>query len=135
MSGLRKIYIYTTSNQHTRKMTDISKASLEQQERVLTENCTLIINLFDADDVINELIQARMISDHAAQRIGLVTMTTQDKNRIIFDQLSTAGPGALEKLCDILKKKKRQAYIADILEKSKAASIRYCMPVKPCIAN
>ena len=98
-------------------MTDI-KAILEEQKRVLTDNFAFIITYLDADGVIDELIQARVIGDHAAQRIGLVTMTMKDKNRIIIEQLSTAGPGALKKFCDILKKKKRQAYIANILEKS-----------------
>ena len=40
-----------------------------------------------------------------------------EKNRIIFDQLITCGPGALEKFCEILKRKKRQSFIAEQLEK------------------
>ena len=64
-----------------------------------------------------------MIGENAAQRIGLVTMSRVDKNRIIFEQLSTAGPGAVEKFCDILKKKKKQTFIAEQLEK--------CESVKP----
>ena len=101
-------------------MSDI-KASLEQQERVLTDNRAFIIKYLDADGVIDELIQARMIGDNAAQQINLTTMTRLDKNRIIFDQLSTARPGALEEFCDILKKKQRQKFIADTLEKCNLA--------------
>ena len=47
---------------------------------------------------------------NAAQRIGLVTMSRVDKNRIICDQLSIAGPGALERFCDIIKKESRQSF-------------------------
>jgi len=103
-------------------MANIEKL-LEQQERVLTENRDLLIRNLDSDDVIDELIQARMVGENAAQRIGLVTMSRVDKNRIIFEQLCIAGPGAVEKFCDILKKKKRQTFIAEQLEK--------CESVKP----
>ena len=99
-------------------MADI-KVTLEQQERVLTENRDFIIKHLDADDVIDELIQARLMGKNAEQRVQLVTMSRVDKNRIIFEQLSIAGPGALEKFCDILKKEKRQTFIAEQLEKCK----------------
>ena len=97
-------------------MADI-KVILEQQERVLTENRDFIIKHLDADDVIDELIQARLVGENSAQRAQLLTMSRVDKNRIIFEQLTIAGPGALEKFCDILKKKKRQTFIAEQLEK------------------
>ena len=99
-------------------MTDI-KVTLEQQEQVLIENRDFVIKHLDADDVFDELIQERLIGENAAQRIGLTTKGRNDKNRIILDQLSTAGPGALERFCSILKKKKRQAFIAEQLEKCK----------------
>ena len=99
-------------------MADI-KLTLEQQQQVLIENRDFVIKQLDADDVIDELIQERLIGENAAQRIGLVTTSRVDKNRIILDQLSIAGPGALERFCDTLKKKKRQAFIAEQLEKCK----------------
>ena len=99
-------------------MTDI-KVTLEQQEQVLTENRDFVIKHLDADDVLDELIQERLIGENAAQRIELTTKGRNDKNRIILDQLSIAGPGALERFCSILKKKKRQAFIAERLEKCK----------------
>jgi len=60
-------------------MADIKKV-LEQQERVLTENHDLLIKNLDAKDMIDELIQAQLIGENAAQRIGLVTMSRVDKN-------------------------------------------------------
>ena len=98
------------------KMEDIT-VTLELQEKVLTENRDFIIKHLDADDVIDELIQARLMGKNAAQRVGLVTMSRVDKNRIICEQLSTAGPGALERFCDIIKKESRQMFIAEQLEK------------------
>ena len=98
------------------KMEDI-RVTLELQEKVLTENRDFIIKHLDADDVIDELIQARLMGKNAAQRVGLVTMSRVDKNRIICEQLSTAGPRALERFCDIIKKESRQMFIADQLEK------------------
>ena len=97
-------------------MEDI-RETLELQERVLTENRDFIIKHLDADDVIDELIQARLMGKNSAQKVELVTMSRRDKNRIICEQLSTAGPGALEKFCDILKKESRQTFIAEQLEK------------------
>ena len=67
-------------------MADI-KVTLEQQERVLTENRDLIIKHLDADDVIDELIQARLMGKNAAQRVQLMTMSRVDKTR---------GPSLLE---------------------------------------
>ena len=105
-------------------MVDIELSlELEQQEQVLIANRDFIIKHLDADDVIDELIQARVIGENAAQRIGLVMMTRVEKNRIIFDQLSTAGPGVLERFCDILRKKRRQTFIAEKLEKCKYEAI------------
>ena len=88
-------------------------------EKVLTENRDFIIKHLDADDVIDELIQAQLMGKNAAQRVGLVTMSRVDKNRIICEQLSTAGPRALERFCDIIKKESRQMFIADQMEKSR----------------
>ena len=84
---------------------------------MLTENRDFIIKYLDADDVIDQLIQARLMGKNAAQRVELVTTSRVEKNRIIFEQLSTAGPGALEQFCDILKKEKRQTFIGERLEK------------------
>jgi len=90
--------------------------SLQEQKRVLTDNRKFIVDNLDADDVIDELIQEKMISRNAAQRIQLMGMTRVVKNRIIVDQLSIAGPGALEKFCEILKRNKRQPFIAEKCE-------------------
>ena len=91
--------------------------SLQEQKRVLTSNREFIVDNLDADDVIDELVQEKMIGRDAAQRVQLEVMTRVDKNRIIVDQLSIAGPGVLEKFCEILRRKKRQTFIAEELEK------------------
>ena len=44
-------------------------------------------------------------------------MSRIEKNRIIFDQLITCGPGALEKFCEILNRQKKQLFVAKQLEK------------------
>jgi len=89
----------------------------EQQKRVLTNNCAFIVNNLDSDDVIDELIPEKMMGRNAAQRVQLVGMSRVDKNRIIVEQLSIAGPGALKKFCEILRRNKRQMFIAKELEK------------------
>ncbi|XP_065888349.1 NACHT, LRR and PYD domains-containing protein 3-like isoform X2 [Dysidea avara] len=94
---------------------------LQAQKRVLTANREFIVETLDTDDVIDELIQAKMMGQNAAQRVQLMEMSKIDKNRIIVDQLSTGGPGTLEKFCKILKGK-RQMFIAEQLEKCLTAT-------------
>ena len=96
-----------------------NKVSLEQQEKVLGDNRDFIVKLLDTDEVIDELIQANLIGQNAAQRVQLIGTSRLEKNRIIFDQLITCGPGGLEKFCEILKRKKRQFFIAEQLENCK----------------
>ena len=94
-----------------------SQVSLEQQEQVLESNRDFIVKRLDADDLIDELIQVNLIGQNSAQRVQLIGTSRIEKNRIIFDQLITCGPGALEKFCEILRRKKRQLFIAERLEK------------------
>ena len=49
-----------------------SQMSLEQQEQVLENNRDFIVKRLDADDVIDELIQAKLIGQNAAQRVELM---------------------------------------------------------------
>ena len=100
------------------------QASIEQQERVLDSNRDFIVKRLDADDVIDELIHANVIGHNAAQRIQLMGTSRVEKNRIIFDQLVTCGPGGLEKFCEILRRKKRQSFIAEQLEECAYVRIR-----------
>ena len=95
------------------------EVTLEQQEQVLEDNRDFIVKHLDADEVIDELIQTNLIGQNAAQRVQLMGTSRVEKNRIIFDQLITCGPGALEKFCEILKRKKIQSFIAEQLEKCK----------------
>ena len=94
-----------------------NQVSLEQQKQIVEDNRSFIVEHLDADDIIDELIQEHMISQNAAQRVQLTGVTVLEKNRIICCQLITCGPGALEKFCRILKKKKRQSFIAEQLER------------------
>ena len=93
------------------------KMSLQEQKRVLTNNHKFIVDNLDADDVIDELVQEKLIGRNAAQRVHVMGMSRMDKNRIIVDQLSIAGPGTLEKFCEILRRNKRQSFIAEELGK------------------
>ena len=96
-----------------------SKASSEEERQVLAKNRKFIVDNLEADDVIDELIQLRLIGENAAQRVQLVGVSRVEKSRIIVEQLSTCGPGSLEVFCGILRRCGRQCFIADQLEKSK----------------
>lgn len=93
------------------------ETSLAEQEQVLEDNRNFIIKYLEADDVVDNLIQAHLIGPNASQRIQLPGLSRADKNRMIFEQLGTAGPGALDVFCEILRRKKRQSFIADRLDK------------------
>ena len=98
---------------------DNQSINLEEQERVLLKNRGFLVNYLDPDDVIDELIQARIIGPYAVQKLQLMGTSRTNKNQLIVDQLKTAGPGSLEKFCNILRKGGRQRFIADQIEKSK----------------
>ena len=96
-----------------------SKASLEEEKKVLARNRQFIVDYLEADDVIDELIQSRVIGANAAQRVQLVGVSRVEKNRIIVEQLNTCGPGTLKVFCGILRRCGRQSFIADQLERSR----------------
>ena len=96
-----------------------SETSFEEEKEILAKNRTFIVDNLEADDVIDELIQSRLIGGNAAQRVQLVGVSRVEKNRIIVEQLRTCGPGTLEVFCRILRRYGRQSFIADQLEKSK----------------
>ena len=98
----------------------MADSSLAVQEQVLTENRDFIVKHLDAEDVIDELIQERLMGRSASQRVHLPGTSRVDKNRIICEQLSTAGPDAVYKFCKILRNNKRQIFIAKQLEKCEA---------------
>ena len=106
------------------------EVSLQKDKTVLNKCRDFIVDNLDADDVIDELIQEKMLGRNAAQRVQLVGMTRVDKNRVIVDQLSIAGPGSLEKFCKIMKRNKRQKFIAEELQKCKlhACNFIYSIP-------
>ena len=99
------------------------ESSLDALEKVLTDNCNFIIKHLEADDLIDELIQERLLGRSGAQRVQLQGTSREQKNRIICEQLTTAGPDALNKFCKILRNSKRQLFIAERLEKCKCACL------------
>ena len=110
-----------------------STDSLQEQKRAFTSNREFIVDNLDADDVIDELIQEKMMGRNAAQRVQLVGMSRVEKNRIIVDQLNIAGPGALENFCEILRRNKQQAFIAEKLEKCEWIYSRVARPLFLCL--
>ena len=94
--------------------------SLKQQKQVLKDNCDFLVDNLDPDDLIDELIQDDLIGENAAQKVTQpMGWSREEKNRIIIDQLSMSGPGAVKKFCEIIRRKKRQIFIAEKLEKCK----------------
>ena len=54
---------------------------LPEQKEILTANRKFIVDYLEADDVIDELIQARVIGENAAQRVQLMGVSRAEKNR------------------------------------------------------
>ena len=102
-------------------------ANLEQQDQVLTDNRDFIVKHLDPDDVIDELIRDHLIGQNAAQKVTQpMGWSREEKNRIIVDQLNMSGPGTVEKFCEIIRRKKRQIFIAEKLEKCKYILVMIC---------
>ena len=96
-----------------------SEASLDEEREILAKNRKFIVENLDADDVMDDLIQSRIIGGNAAQQVQLMGVSRVEKNRIIVEQLKTCGPGTLKVFCGILRRCERQSFIADQLEKSR----------------
>ena len=88
--------------------------SLTKQREVFINNRVFLVDFLDADDIIDDLIQEKMIGKNAAQKVQLQT-TSREKNRIIVEQLANSGPETLEKFCRILRNTGRLAFIAEVL--------------------
>ena len=101
------------------KIMACSKLSMEKQ--VLMDNRDFIVNYLEADDITDQLIQARLISQNAAE--SLIGKSKVDKNRIVFEQLSNGGAGTLEKFREILKNQRRKTDKSKQLEKRKLIRI------------
>ena len=98
----------------------MARVSLKQQEDLLSDNRDFIVKYLDPDDVIDELIRDHLMGENAAQKVTQpMGWSREEKNRIIVDQLSMSGPGAVEKFCSIIREKKRQIFIAEEMEKCK----------------
>ena len=96
------------------------KQDLTKQKQILKDNRHFIVDNLDPDDVIDQLIRDHLIGENAAQKVTQpMGWSREEKNRIIVDQLSMSGPGAVEKFCEIIRGKKRQIFIAEELEKCK----------------
>ena len=91
--------------------------SLKKQREVFTNNRAFLVDYLDADDIIDDLIQEKMIGKNAEQRVQLQTTSREEKNRIIVEQLTNSGPGTLDKFCEILRNTERLAFVAEELEK------------------
>jgi len=96
---------------------------LKKQREVFTNNRAFLIDYLDPDDVIDELIQEKMIGKNAAQRIQLPVTNREEKNRIIIEQLTNSGPGTLQKFSTILRNTGRLSFIAEELEKCKLLTV------------
>ena len=51
--------------------------SLNEQREVFTKNRTFLVKYLDAEDVIDELIQEKLIGQNAAQRVFLPTSSRE----------------------------------------------------------
>jgi len=109
--------------------------TLALQKQMLTENRDFLVKNLDADDVIDKLIQEGLVGSSAAQRVQLAGTSREDKNRIICDQLTIAGPDAVYKFCKILRNNKWQIFIAEQLEKCEYELIKSCIQILSGVAR
>ena len=100
-------------------MTAEDSTSLMKERDILCRNRRFLVDNLEPDDVIDDLIQSRLIGENAAQRVQLGGVSRVEKNRIIVEQLNTSRPGTLKEFCRILRRYGRQSFIADQLEKGK----------------
>ena len=113
---------------------------LELQKDAFASCRHYIVQHLSPDDIVDHLISQRLIGDSACGQLSLPIKTAKQKNRIIVDELSSGGPGTLEKFCTVLKKSRRTKHIADYVEKGmNKLSVEdvnlwyYCAYIRNCL--
>ena len=92
------------------KMAAGTGTSLAKKTEILTANRKFIVDYLEADDVIDELIQAHIVGENTVQQMLLVGVSRAEKNWIIVEQLDRSRPGTLEVFCGILRRRGRQTF-------------------------
>ena len=91
--------------------------SLDIANEVIDNQRVLLSQKLSADDLMDYLIAERLVDSNVGEKLGMMSFTPMEKNRMIINCLTKGGPGTLKKFCAILRKVKKYSYIADELEK------------------
>ena len=91
--------------------------SLDISTEVIGNQRVLLSQKLSADDLMDYLIAERLVDSNVGEKLGMMSFTPMEKNRMIINCLAKGGPGTLKKFCAILRKVKKYSYIADELER------------------
>ncbi|XP_065901002.1 uncharacterized protein [Dysidea avara] len=97
--------------------------SYEIIEEVLSNKRVFLTQNLSSNDLVDYLVQERMIDDSIHQKLGMPCFTPMEKNRWIIDSLVTGPPNTFKRFCAILRKVKKYNYIAEELERERASVI------------
>lgn len=89
----------------------------ELETEVLTNKRHYLVKNIKPDDIIDGLIEKRLVGDSAKQKYGLLITTTDQKVQIILEELLRSRPGFLKDFCEVLDKSKTQGHVVDELQR------------------
>lgn len=87
------------------------------EDEVLRNKQQYLVTHVKPDDILDALVQNKLVGDSADQQYNLRTNTISDKVRIILNELRRSRPGYLKEFCTILKGSRTQDHIVAELQK------------------
>ena len=87
------------------------------ENEVLRNKQQYLVTHVKPDDILDALVQNKLVGNSADQKYSLPTNTVSDKARIILDELRRSRPGYLKEFCTILKESRTQDHIVAELQK------------------
>ena len=103
----------------------VQDEDLEKIEKeVMLNKQDYLVKHVKPDDIYDSLIAKKLIGKFASEKFCLLTNTTDDKVRILLDELKRSRPGYLKEFCIILKESRTQDHVVAELQKGTYGSIQ-----------
>ena len=96
----------------------IRDEDLEKIEKeVMLNKQDYLVNHVKPDDIYDSLIAKKLIGDFASEKFCLRTNTTNERVRILLEDMRRSRPGYLKEFCIVLKESRTQDHIVVELQK------------------
>ena len=96
----------------------VQEEDLEKIEKeVMLNKQDYLVNHVKPDDIYDSLIAKKLIGNFASEKVLLPTNTTDEKVRILLEDVRRSRPGYLKEFCVVLKESRTQDHVVAELQK------------------